>query len=37
MCRSYRELSGRPVKLKKRITAQTKMQMAVITGIPAGS
>ena len=35
MCRSYRELSGRPVKLKKTITAQTKIQMAVITGIPA--
>ena len=35
--RSYRELSERPVKLNKTITAQTKMQMAVIISIPPGS
>ena len=34
VCRSYRELSERPVILKKTITATNEMQMAVITGIP---
>ena len=36
-CRSYRDRSGRPVKLKKTTTTHTEMQTPIITGIPIGS